>query len=229
MNRTWGADLRPADPDDVERKLSNGLKNKEPKTPLAAALSLKKTLRLGSKTDPYQDAELEHQVSRRIQKALIRLEWTYVIQTRFLSNLRRDEDVMSEGQHLLHIMPVISPGAEEDWSLFERERTTPIHRRLRLIQRWIKRGFKVGVNGEPFIPGIHTLKQFRDILKRLKAVGVKSYNTYNLHFNDHVAKRLHAIGVDIELIWRCNQDKEWKPVLQKLLDISKEEGILLGC
>jgi len=229
LNRTWGMDLRPADPEDVERKLTNGLKNKAPKSTLACALSAKKTLRLGNRTDPYQEAELEHRVSRRVQEILIKLEWTYVIQTKFLSNLRYDEDVMTEGKDLLHIMPVISPGAEGDWELFERKRTTPIPRRLRLIKRWISRGFKVGVNGEPFIPGYHTPEDFQSIIKRLKEVGVTSYNTYNLHFNDHVAKRLHSIGVDIERVWHHNQDAQWRPILRKLLDIAREEGMELGC
>jgi hypothetical protein len=136
---------------------------------------------------------------------------------------------MSEGKDLLHIMPVISPGGEGDWELFERERTTPIPRRLRLIKRWIKRGFKVGVNGEPFIPGYHTVDNFRDMVIRLKEAGVGSYNTYNLHFNDHVAKRLHEIGVDIERVWYHNQDAQWRPILRQLLNVAWEEGIKLGC
>ncbi len=43
------------------------------------------------------------------------------------------------------------------------------------------------------------------------------------------AKRLHAIGIDIERIWYYNQDAQWKPILQQLLDISKKHGIILGC
>jgi DNA repair photolyase len=224
-------DLRPADTDLLERTLRNGLKNKNPKSSLASALSLKKTLRLGNRTDPYQDAEKELHVSRKIQQILIDLEWTYVIQTKFLSNMIDDEDIMevAHTSDLVQIMPIITVGAEQDWELLERERTTPIPRRLRIMKHWIKRGYNVGVNGEPFIPGYHTPEQFRDILKRLKNVGVNSYNTYNLHFNDHVAKRLHEIGLDIEKIWWHNQDAQWRPILQQLLDISKEEEMVLGC
>jgi len=231
LNRIWGQDLRPADPEAVRRKLECGLRNPNPCTTVAYALFNKKTLRLGSRTDPYQDAERTHKVSSRIQTVLIRLRWTYVIQSRFMSNMLWDEGKMdtARGLKLLQIMPVISPGAELDWEVLERKRTTSIPRRLRIIQRWIKRGHRVGVNGEPFIPGYHTPEQFRDIIKRIKAVGVTSYNTYNLHFNDHVAKRLHSIGLDIERIWEHNQDDKWRPILQKLLDIAKEEDILLGC
>ena len=87
----------------------------------------------------------------------------------------------------------------------------------------------MGVNGEPFIPGYHTTKQFRGILRRLKAVGVRSYNTYNLHLNDYVAKRLIEIGLDIERIWRMNQDNQWRPIQQELCSIALEEGMVLGC
>lgn len=231
INRTWGQDLRPADPKQVIRKLTNGLKNKNPKSPLAAALRDKRTLRLGNRTDPYQDAELEHRVSRRILRGLIDLDWTFVIQSKFLSHMLRDRDLLAEAHQrdLLQILPIISPGAERDQELLERGRTTPIPRRLRIIRRWIQKGYKVGVNGEPFIPGYHTPEQFRDTIRRLREVGVRSYNTYNLHLNDHVAKRLHEIGLDLERIWWNNQDEVWRPILRQLLDIAKEEGMVLGC
>ena len=231
LNRTWGTDLRPADPEDVKRKLFNGVRNKEPKSSLAWALYHKKTIRLGNKTDPYQDAEREFYISRKIQQALIRLKWTYVIQTRFLSNLELDEPFVWDANfhHLIQVMPVISPGAEKDWEILERQRTTPIPQRLKIIRHWIRHGIDIGVNGEPFIPGYHTPKDFQDMIRRLKGVGVKSYNTYNLHFNDYVAKRLHGIGVDIEKIWYYNQDARWKVILKELLDIAKKEDMRLGC
>ena len=100
LNRTWGTDLRPADPDQIRRKLENGLKNKKPRSSLAWALKHKKTLRLGNKTDPYQKAELKHKVTRRIIKHLIDLEWTFVIQTRFLGNMIRDKDLLEKAKKI---------------------------------------------------------------------------------------------------------------------------------
>jgi len=231
LNRTWGTDLRPADPEAIRRKLVAGLANKNPKSSLAHALRLKKTIRLGNKTDPYQDAEREWRVSRGVQRALIDLDWSYVIQTRFLHNLLDDMDLLREASdcNLVTIMPVISPGAEKDHSLLERGRTTPIPRRLRIIKRFLRRGWIVGVNGEPFIPGHHTTDQFRSIVRRLVEVGVQSYNTYNFHWNDYVAKRLHEIGLDIERIWYYNRDEHWRPILKKLMEIADEEGINLSC
>jgi len=85
------------------------------------------------------------------------------------------------------------------------------------------------VNGEPFIPGLHTLKQFRSMIRRLKAIGIQSYNTYNLHLNDYVAKRLNNIGIDIKKIWYYNQDREWRKIQRQLCDVATKEGIRLGC
>jgi DNA repair photolyase len=231
LNRTWGQDLRPADPEDVRKTLQAGLKNPNPKSSLAYALKLKKTIRLGNKTDPFQTAETHLGVSARIIAHLNDLRWTYVIQSRFLANLRPILDLLDESHRLglLTLMPVISPGAEWDWEVLERKRTTPIDARFRFIHKALLRGWNVGVNGEPFIPGLHTTDQFRDMCKRLNDVGVESYNTYNLHFNDHVAKRLHSIGIDIEKIWHMNQDKNWRPIQQKLCQIADEVGIRLGC
>jgi len=231
LNRTWGQDLRPADPEQIRRKLEAGLKNKNPKTSLANALRLKKTIRFGNKTDPFQPAEIKHKVSMRILQHLIDLNWTFVIQTHFLGNLVLCEPLLQEARDkkLLTVMPVISPGAEWDWETLERKRTTPIDKRFRIMRRWVRTGYAVGVNGEPFIPGLHTTEQFRDLLLRLKDIGVESYNTYNLHLNDHVAKRFHSIGLDIEKIWTMNQDRPWRKIQKKLCEIADDVGIRLGC
>lgn len=231
LNRTWGQDLRPADPEAVRKKLENGLNNKNPSSSLAFALLLKKTIRLGNKTDPFQDAELRLGVSGRIIGHLNALRWSYVIQTRFLANLLPIWEQLDDSRlmGLLTVMPVISPGAERDWEILERKRTTPIDERFRIIKKFLQRGFPLGVNGEPFIPGYHTLKEFADMCRRLKDAGVESYNTYNLHFNDHVAKRLHSIGIDIERIWTYNQNDQWAPIQRQLCQIAKSVGIRLGC
>ena len=231
LNRTWGQELRPADPKQVYKKLKNGLSNKNPKSYLAHALALKKTVRVGNKTDPFQPIENKLHISRDIIKALIKLDWTFVIQTRFLDNLIKNEKLLfkAHDKDLLTIMPIISPGAERDWEILERKRTTPIEERLSIIFGLIEEGYDVGVNGEPFIPGFHTLKEFEETIIRLKEVGVKSYNTYNLHFNDHVAKRFCDIGLDLDKIWRLNQNSGWKKIQIELCKIAKKHDMILGC
>lgn len=229
LNRTWGKDLRPADPFSIKRKLEYSVKNKRPKAGKTRALKNKITFRIGSRSDPYQRAEKKYKITREIIKILIELDWTFVIQTRFLHHLIRDEDLFFSSKHLVTFLPVISSGLEKDWEMFERKRTTPIGERFSIIRKFIKSGYNLGVNGEPFIPGFHTVKDFGGTLSRLQETGVKSYNVYNLHFNDLVAKNLHSIGVDIEKIWYYNQDKQWRKILLQLLDLSKKFGIRLGC
>jgi len=229
LNYVWGQDLRPADPEEVERKLVNGLKNRNPRTSLAWALKQKKTIRFGNKSDPFQKAERRHRVSQELIRILLDLDWEFVVQT-MCSEILMDysEDLVRSKEGWI-FQPIISPGAEDDWEILERRRTTPIDLRFKHLSFFKKRGVRVAVNGEPFIPGYHTTKQFEDLVKRLKSGGIKNYNTYNFHFNDFVAKRLHSIGVDILKIWEYNQDRKWKSIQQKLIDICKKYDIILGC
>lgn len=231
LNRIWGQEQRVANPEQVNKKLRNGLANKNPKSYLAHALALKKTIRLGNKTDPFQPLENKLHISRDIIRVLVDLRWTFVVQTRFLDNLIENIDLLEVANdlNLLTIMPIISPGAERDWEILERKRTTPIKERLEIISTLLKAGFTVGVNGEPFIPGFHTVKEFEEMIIRLKEVGIKSYNTYNLHLNDHVAKRFCEIGLDLDKIWRMNQNSGWKKIQRKLCKIATKHDMILGC
>lgn len=229
LNQIWGTEQRVADPEKVKQKLINSQKNKSPRSPLACALKLKKVLWIGRKTDPYQNIELEHKVTRSYIKILTELNWHFILCSRYLNNAMRDEDVLLKAGKLPTFLVEITPGAESDWEVFERKRTSTITRRLAVARRWQNKGMRIGVRGEPFIPGYHTESQFRDILKRLKSYGLKSYNTYNLHMTDYTMKRFHDIGLDIEKIWTYNQDDKWKFIQKRLCRIADEEGIQLGC
>ena len=229
LNHVWGEDLNPIDPETLQRKLQNGLNNPNPKSCLAWALKHKVTIRFGNKTDPFQPVESVHRISRQVMTILFGLEWPYVIQTKCTELLMEYEKQVCEAASLVVALPIISPGAEMDWEVLERKHTTPVQDRLKHIKQLKKKGVKVAVNGEPFIPGFHTVKMFEDMVKRLKGVGIESYNTYNFHFNDFVAKRLVAIGIDIEKIWTMNQDEHWRPILQQLCDIADKHNIILGC
>ena len=229
LNHTWGRDLRPTDPAQVYRQLRNGLKNPRPRSYLAHAMKLRKTIRLGNKTDPFQPAERTHRVTLRLIRILNKLKWSYVIQTRCTELMMEYEEWLLQSSSLVTVMPVISPGLSKDWQLLERKRTTHPRFRLKTLKHLSNNGLNCGVNGEPFIPGYHTVTDFERAVRLLKEYGVKSYNTYNFHFNAFVAKRLHAIGIDIERIWYYNRDQYWRPILQQLLDIAKKHDIRLGC
>lgn len=228
LNHVWGSELRPLDDEAFKKKLVNGLKNPNPKSPLAHCLARKKTIRIGNKADGFQPIENELKITHRVIQILEELEWSYVIQTRFMSNvwdirhtLRRDTAIL---------LPVVSPGLDRDWEVLERKRTDPPRVRLRLLKEFIeKRKFHGGVNGEPFIPGFHTIEDFTDTIKLLRDYGIRRYNTYNLHLNDYVLKRLNKIGLDIKKIWEMNQDKHWGPIQKQLCDIAKAYDVILGC
>jgi DNA repair photolyase len=221
LNRTWGWDFRAADVEAVKRKLLT----KKGKSPLHRALQLKKTIRLGSRSDPFQDCELKHKVSTEIVKFLVKKKWDVVIQTKFP---RRAWELTGLGKNCT-VMAVIMPGLEKDWEILEFKRTEKPIRRIKMLSYLQKKGFRVGANGEPFIPGYHTVEQFEETIKLLKEYGIKSYNTYNLHMNDYVVKNLFNLGLDIEKIWYMNHDEQWRPILRQLLDICNKYDIILGC
>jgi DNA repair photolyase len=229
LNHIWGQDLKPMDVEIFHRTLHNGIGNMNPRSPLAWAIALKKTLRFGNKADPFQEAEREHRVSKEALIILRDLSWPTVIETKFTHVLIDYFDILVDMKNHLHIMPIISPGYISDWIVFEYEKTTHPAIRFSFLKEMVKQGFRVGVNGEPFIPGYHTIDQFEDMIKMLKEVGVPSYNVYNLHMNDFVIKRLFEAKVDIERVWEYNKDENWKPILQRLINIAKRYDIILGC
>lgn len=233
LNRVWGKDLRPISLEALDRKLAAGPKNKNPKTPLAHCLARKKTIRAGNKSDGFQPIERKLKRTTGAIKLLIKHNWTFVIQSRFPSIVdEMCEDSLHEAHEkgLVTLLPIISPGLEMDWEIFERKRTDPIDVRVSIIRKWVESGFPIGVQGEPYIPGFHQVKNFEETLKLLKSLNVRRYNVYNFHFTPFVAKRLAKVpGVDIEKIWYYNRDVEWKKILPKLLELGDKYDIILGC
>lgn len=231
LNQTWGQDLRPLDVEKFKKDLHNGIRNNNPQTPLAHCLSRKKTLRWGNKSDPFQLAERKHQIAKHVFPTLIQHKWTFVIQTMHTDVMMEYTDSILEANrdNLVTVMPIVSPGLDKDWEAFERKRTNPPRQRLHHLRQLMRRNVPCGVNGEPFIPGFHSPEDFEDTLKLLKSYGINRYNTYNFHLNAFVLKRLFHAGFDVEKIWFMNQDDQWKPILQQLLDLSKRYGIILGC
>lgn len=229
LNRTWGADLRPLDIAVLEKQLAAAA-NSSGGSPLHTAIQKHKAIYVGAKSDPYQNAEREYHVTRRALQLLLHYRFPVVIATQFTANLMDDMDWMSRDRYreLITILPIVSPGMEKDWDLLEKRGTTPPADRLRHAKQFLEAGFNVGVNGEPFIPGFHTVEDFRRTVAAVRAAGIPSYNTYNLHFNDLVAKNLNSIGLDIAAIWEGNQDEPWRETLGQLIEVSRQEGIRLG-
>ena len=78
LNRTWGQDFRIADVEAVKKKLLSA----KGTSPLSQAIQQRKTLRLGNRTDPFQDCEIKYKVSTQILQFLIEQNWDTVIQTK---------------------------------------------------------------------------------------------------------------------------------------------------
>jgi len=228
LNRTWGEEQRLADPEKIRRRLLNGLKNPHPKSDLAVVLKLKKTIRFGNKSDPFQPDEQKFGVAGRILEVLADLNWNAVIQTKGLSLLREHEELLFQRGNFV-VLAVVTCGLEKDWELLEGRRTTNPIERLRILSDWKNRGLRVGVNGEPFIPGYHSEKDFEETMKLLKSLGLDSYNVYNLHMNDWVLKSLLEAGLDIERIYHLNQDWAWRRTLRRLLEIADRYGVRVAC
>jgi DNA repair photolyase len=160
---------------------------------------------------------------------ILKYKFSFVIQTKFTFNLERDLDLLGQNKDLVYFMPIVSPGLEKDWEVFENHKTSSPLGRVIFLRDRLKEKFNGGVNGEPFIPGYHTVQDFENTLNLLKEYKIKSYNTYHLHFNDLVAKNFNDLGLDIEKIHYMNQDSEWKKILIQLIDLAKKYDILLGC
>lgn len=229
LNRTWGTDLRPLDIELFLQIVKRGIQNENPKSPFAVALANRKTVYVGSKSDPYQPAEATHKVTRKALGILLHYGFSIVITTKFTTLLERDRNLFEKYKPQVTIMPLISPGLNKDWAVLEKKGTTHPLVRIEHAKKWKDWGFNVGVNGEPFIPGFHTVEDFAHICRLLKDAGIKSYNTYHLHFNDWNAKQMHSVGIDIEKVWKGNQEKPWRKTLLQLIQIAKETGIILGC
>jgi DNA repair photolyase len=235
MNRTWGSELRPLDTSVLVNQMVVG---DRARNSLANAIRARKTVYVGAKTDPYQPAEEKYEATRRALDVLLSHGFSIVVATKFPTRAKRDYSMFREYRSLVSIMPIISPGWGADWAKLEGGRTERPDSRLEAAVWWAAEGFNVGVNGEPFIPGFHTEDEFRVAVKRIRRAGIRSYNTYNLHFNDWNMKALHAAGVDVEKINDLNRgrapeldlaDDDWPQILPRLIKIAQDEGIVLGC
>lgn len=229
LNRTWGEDLRPLSILDFERQILRGIDNANPRTPLGHAIRQRKTVYIGAKSDPYQPAERVHRATRNALRILLSHGFSVVIATMFTENVWYDMELIERYASQVTLMPIVSPGMDRDWEILERQQTTRPGKRLADAANWAGRGLTVGINGEPFIPGFHTVGEFARVIRLIRNYGLKSYNTYNLHLNDWNAKAMYQVGVDIERVWEMNQDRPWRDILQELISIAGAAGVVLGC
>lgn len=192
------------------------------------ALQLKKTIRLGNKSDPFVPQEKKYRITKQVLSFLKSLNWEVKLETKNAEFALEYFDLLVDMKAIITFS--LSVGMEKDWELLEGKKTSSVGSRLEAAQAFLQAGLQVGFVGEPFIPGYHSEKEFESVLKLIRSYGINRYNTYNLHLNPFVAKRLVEVpGLDIEKVWKSNQDIIWKSILRDLIQIAQEQDVILGC
>ncbi|HDH45454.1 MAG TPA: hypothetical protein ENG66_08780 [Thermococcus sp.] len=231
LNYVWGKEQRALDPVKLEAKLKAASQSKA-KNDLAVMLRLKKTIRWGNKSDPFQVCEYRYGISVQVFRILKKLNWSFALYTKNVELMQKmlgdelwDEWCLKNVSMLISVMV----GQEYDWMKLENERCSSFANRLHFLARWLDKGGMGALICEPFIPGYHSISQWESLLKRAKMLGINRVNIYNFHFNAFVARRLHKRGIDIRRIWYYNQDQQWRPILKVLLRRAKDMGMIVGC
>ena len=226
LNRTWGQAIRPADVPGIQRKLLNPGKGSDP---ISVSARARKTLRLGNKSDLLQpEAEREFGSPALALLRFLRDEaWEVKLETRSpLLGASPYFDLLVDMKATITISIMI--GGSADHRAFAPRSAEPLFL-FRLAQEFRRRGHRVSVITEPFIPGYHTVEQWADFLDMVADYDLDAVNLYNLHFNDFVAKRIFdKPGVDIERVWMENEDEPWRRTLAQLIEIADAKEISLG-
>jgi len=224
LNAVWGNDFREIDFGQFATRIVNGLRNKNPRSPLAYAIRSRKTLRIGNKYDPFPPRDKG--LTRRVLSFLAGLRWDVKLESK---NVPAMEELTGLLLGMGATVTTSITCGRDDWALLEGKRTPDPEERLRGLGRMARVGVPVGVITEPFIPGHHTTEEWVDLVRRGKEQGIFRFNVYNLRLTPFVVKRLLGAGLDVEAIWEANQDGRWRPVLRDILEASKRLGVIVGC
>lgn len=227
LNATWGNEQRVADPDLVLNTLRSG--GGKGNSSLSNAIRNRNTIRFGNKTDPFPPEERGLGVTRRILVGLKELDWSVKLETKSTDYLRSEYlNTLDSGRCI--ITSTVTCGLSKDWAAFESPLLPTPESRLAALREMSRLGFQVGVISEPFLPGWHTIEDWRNLLTALLDHGIQRVNVYHAHLNAFVLKRLNEVnGLDVEEVWRSNEDSEWRPVLKQIVEETRKVGIVLGC
>ena len=229
LNHTWGQEQRVFSPDALRAKLEAGSSNKNPRTPLAAAMRNRNTIRFGNKTDPFPPEEQQHRATEGALRVLSELKWSLKLETKTVTYLQPEYLKWLEPERCV-VTASVSCGLDRDYRAFEPTALPSPEERLRALKTLADQGFQVGVVSEPFMNGWHTVEDWQRLLEACGDYGVRRVNTYHMHLNAFVAKRLNEVpGFDLEAVWRGNEDDQWKPVLGQIIEVSERAGVILGC
>ena len=109
---------------------------------------------IGTATDPYEPAESQYKLTRRILKVLREFENPVSITTKGVL-VRRDVDVLQELSKVAEVRVTFSVGSIDEgvWKLMEPGAPNPLAR-LEAMQFLVESGITAGVMMAPLLPGI---------------------------------------------------------------------------
>ena len=109
---------------------------------------------IGTASDPYEPAEAEYKITRRLLKVLLDFQNPVTITTKGVL-VRRDADILAELSQVadVHVNFSISTVSEKVWRIMEPGTPRP-EARLEAMQYLVESGVSAGVNMAPILPGI---------------------------------------------------------------------------
>lgn len=114
----------------------------------------RETIAIGTASDPYEPAEAEYKITRRLLKVLRDFHNPVTITTKGVL-VRRDADVLAELSQVADVHVNFSIGSvnEKVWRTMEPGTPSP-EARLEAMQYLVENGVSAGVNMAPLLPGI---------------------------------------------------------------------------
>ena len=112
------------------------------------------TIAIGTASDPYEPAEAEYRITRRLLKVLKDFLNPVTITTKGVL-IRRDVDILAELNQVadVHVNFSIASVSEKVWRTMEPGTPRP-EARLEAMQYLVENGVSAGVNMAPLLPGI---------------------------------------------------------------------------
>lgn len=112
------------------------------------------TIAIGTASDPYEPAEAEYQITRRLLHVLRDFQNPVTITTKGVL-VRRDADILAELSQVadVHVNFSIGTVSEKVWRNMEPGTPRP-QARLEAMQYLVEQGVSAGVNMAPLLPGI---------------------------------------------------------------------------
>ena len=114
----------------------------------------RESIAIGTATDPYEPAESQYKLTRRILQVLREFENPVSITTKGVL-VRRDTDVLKDLGEVADVRVTFSIGTinQEDWKRTEPGAPNPLAR-LEAMQYLVENGIQAGVMMAPLLPGI---------------------------------------------------------------------------